>query len=206
MFGSAPSPAPAAGYAPGVNDGPADDDPAGGAADAAERLDFWSFVASANERLSAEFGFDHPLATQVLLTLNRASDLVTYDLERSVHRPRGRSWSAFRLLFVVWLAGPLEPSTAARLTGMSRGAVSNLSKPLRADGLVTQLPAEGDRRSVLLALTDRGRAEMLDVFRDQNDREQHWAGALTEVEQQILVLLLNKLITAPRGFGPIGRR
>src|SRR5690348_2768644 len=59
-------------------------------------LDFWSFVASATRTLADEHGFGQQRATEVLLTLNRASDLVTYDLEASVHRPRGRSWSAFR--------------------------------------------------------------------------------------------------------------
>ena len=158
-------------------------------------LDFWSFVAGANRRIAEEFGASHELATQVLLTLNRASDLVTYDLEAAVHRPRGRSWSAFRLMFVVWLAGPLEPSAAARLTGLSRAAVSNLSKPLVSDGLLDRTPAEADGRSVRLSLTEAGRAEMLDVFRAQNERELSWTEVLTDEEQRTLVLLLNKLIT-----------
>lgn len=160
----------------------------------AEELDFWTFVEAATTRLAEEHGFEHRLATEVLLTLNRASDLVTYDLEAAVHRPRGRSWSAFRLLFVVWLAGPLEPSGAARLAGMSRAAVSNLAKTLVANGLLDRAPDERDGRSVRLSLTAAGRAEMVATFRVHNVREQAWAGVLTEVEQRILVLLLNKLI------------
>jgi DNA-binding MarR family transcriptional regulator len=162
-------------------------------------LDFWSFVELANRRLATEYGFRHQLATEVLLTLNRASDLVTYDLEAAVHRPRGRSWSAFRLLFVVWLAGPLEPKSAARLTGMSRAAVSNLMKPLVADGLLDRVPDERDGRSVQLSLTDAGHEEMVSVFREHNEREFGWTGALTEEEQRILVLLLGKLITGRAG-------
>ncbi len=49
-------------------------------------LDFWSFIELANRRLSTEYGSTHELATQVLLTLNRASNVVTYDLESSIHR------------------------------------------------------------------------------------------------------------------------
>jgi DNA-binding MarR family transcriptional regulator len=169
-------------------------------------LDFWTFVAQANRRIAEELGSSHQLATQVLLTLNRASDLVTYDLEAAVHRPRGRSWSAFRLMFVVWLAGPLEPSAAARLTGMSRAAVSNLSKPLVSDGLLDRTPAEVDGRSVRLSLTDAGRTEMVDVFREHNERELGWADALTEDEQRTLVFLLNKLITRHAGDGRLDVR
>lgn len=118
--------------------------------------DFWSFVDLAGRRLSEEFGFPHPLATRLLLTLNRASAIVTYDLESTVHRPRGRSWAGFRLLFVTWLAGPLEPARAATLAGMSRAAVSNLVKTLVADGLMARTPGERDGRSAILSLTERG--------------------------------------------------
>ena len=107
-------------------------------------LNFWSFIELANKRLATEHGFRDQLATEVLLTLNRASNVVTYDLESSIHRPRGWSWSSFRLLFVTWLAGPIEPKAAAELTGMSRAAVSNLSKSLLADGLIDRRPTEND--------------------------------------------------------------
>ncbi|RZQ60973.1 MarR family winged helix-turn-helix transcriptional regulator [Amycolatopsis suaedae] len=168
-------------------------------------LDFWSFIELAHRRLAGEFGFEHQLATEVLLTLNRASSVVTYDLEASVHRPSGRSWSAFRLLFVTWLAGPLEAKKAAELTGMSRAAVSNLAKPLVADGLLDRSPSRSDGRSVLLALTARGHREMVEVFGRQNRREHEWTSVLTEAEQRILVLLLNKLITNRDQFDVRGR-
>jgi MarR family transcriptional repressor of emrRAB len=168
-------------------------------------LDFWSFVDLADQRLHNEYGFRHRLATEVLLTLNRASNIVTYDLEASVHRPRGRSWSSFRLLFVTWLAGPLEPHRAATLAGMSRAAVSNLSKNLISDGLLDRTPGERDGRSVVLSLTEAGHREMVDVFREQNEREHEWTAVLTEAEQRILVMLLNKLISNRDQFDIRGR-
>lgn len=167
--------------------------------------DFWSFVDLAGRRLSEEFGFPHPHATRLLLTLNRASAIVTYDLESTVHRPRGHSWAAFRLLFVTWLAGPLEPKRAAVLTGMSRAAVSNLVKPLVADGLLDRSPDERDGRSVRLSLTEQGHTEMVRVFRVHNEREHEWASVLTETEQRILIMLLNKLITNRNQFDVRGR-
>jgi DNA-binding MarR family transcriptional regulator len=168
-------------------------------------LDFWSFVELANRRLSQEYGFEHQLATRLLLTLNRASGTVTYDLEAAVHRPRGRSWAAFKLMFVVWLAGPLEPSSAARIAGMSRAAVSNLARGLRDDGLLDQYPDERDGRSVRLSLSDAGHRDMVEVFREHNEREHGWASALTEEEQRILIMLLEKLISARRQFDIRGR-
>ncbi|MBM7459135.1 MarR family winged helix-turn-helix transcriptional regulator [Rhodococcus coprophilus] len=168
-------------------------------------LDYWSFVELAQERLNSKFGDHHRSATEVLLTLNRASDIVTYDLESTVHRPRGRSWSAYRLMFVIWLAGPIEPNTAARLTGMSRAAVSNLAKPLVEAGLLQKAAVAHDARSVQLSLTPEGEDEIVEVFAAQNEREAAWVDVLSETEQQILVMLLNKLITNRSQFDVRGR-
>lgn len=189
-----------------VSDGAVPDDALGKSADGTpHELDYWSFVELANQRLSSEYGFRHQLATEVLLTLNRASNVITYDLEASVHRPRGRSWSAFRLMFVTWLAGPIEPKGAARLTGMSRAAVSNLAKPLVEAGLLTRTPDRRDGRSVQLALTEKGTREIVETFGEHNEREKAWVDVLTEAEQHILVMLLNKLITDRSQFDVRGR-
>lgn len=162
-------------------------------------LDFWSFIELAKAELAHECGPEGRLATEVLLTLNRASLAVTYDLESAVHRARGLSWAAFRLLFVTWLAGPLEPKKAAELAGFTKAAVSNLVKPLIADEMLQRTPTT-DGRSVLLALTDRGRREMTALFADQNARERMWVATLAPAEQQMLILLLNKLIAGRSDF------
>ncbi|MFF4242369.1 MarR family winged helix-turn-helix transcriptional regulator [Actinomadura geliboluensis] len=168
--------------------------------DERDDLGFWTFVDLAGRRLSEEFGFPDRLATRLLLTLNRASAIVTYDLESTVHRPRGHSWAGFRLLFVTWLAGPLEPGRAATLAGMSRAAVSNLAKTLVADGMMDRTPGERDGRSVILSLTEKGRTAMLEIFAAQHERERQWAGTLTETEQRMLIMLLDKLIAGRTSF------
>jgi MarR family transcriptional regulator, negative regulator of the multidrug operon emrRAB len=164
------------------------------------RLDFWTFIEAAKTRLGSEFGSDGLAATEVLLTLNRASMAITYDLESAVHRPRGLSWASFRLLFVTWLAGPLEPKKAAELAGVTKAAVSNLAKSLVEADLLTRTPADRDGRSVQLTLTDNGRRHMHALFAEQSDREQAWVGVLTPAEQHILVMLLNKLIAGRTDF------
>lgn len=163
-------------------------------------LDLWSFVDLANRTLPARSGFRHPLATRLLLTLNRASMVVTYDLETAVHRPHGLSWAGFRLLFVTWLAGPLEPARAAALTGMSRASVSNLAKALVAAGLLGRSPRPQDGRSVLLSLTAQGERTISEVFAAHHEREHQWAEALTTTEQRILIMLLEKFIAGRTRF------
>ena len=135
-------------------------------------------------------------AMQLVLLLHRVTNALVYDLESRVHRPAGWSWSGFRLLFAMWISGPLDGKTAAALSGMSRAAVSNLVNTLERDGLVHREPHPDDARAVQLSLTERGEQALRDTFREHNARETAWAGVLSAPERQILVGLLGKLADA----------
>lgn len=135
-------------------------------------------------------------AMQLVLMLHRVTNALVYDLESEVHRPAGWSWSGFRLLFAMWISGPLDGKTAAALSGMSRAAVSNLVNTLERDGLVSRDQHPGDARAVLLSLTQQGDRALRDTFRDHNARESAWAGVLEPSERRTLVALLGKLADA----------
>lgn len=137
-------------------------------------------------------------AMQVVLLLHRVTNAIVYDLESTVHRPAGWSWSAFRAVFTLWVSGPLEPSRLAAQSGMSRQAVSALAKTLEADGLVERHAAERDARSVVLSLTPSGRDRLERVFADHNRRESEWAGVLPPAERRQLVASLAKLADSAR--------
>jgi len=71
--------------------------------------DAGGFTRLARER-TAELapGTDHE-AMDVVLSVLRLSNRLVGDLEAHVHRPMGWSWAGFRILFTLWVAGPLEP-------------------------------------------------------------------------------------------------
>lgn len=146
-------------------------------------------VDSASERLER---LDRD-AMQLVLLLHRVTNVVVYDLESSVHRPAGWSWSAFRAVFTLWISGPLEPSRLAEMSGMSRQAVSALVKTLEADGLIRRRAADHDARSVVLTLSDAGKRRIRAVFAEHNRRESDWAAALEPDERATMVRLLGKL-------------
>ena len=158
-----------------------------------EHLHFWSFIDHAIEQVSRQLPDVDPLAMRLVLTLHRAANMVVYDMESSVHRPRGWSWPGFRVLFALWLTSPVEAKKVAELTGMSRAAVSALVNTLEKDGLISRKRAEYDLRAVELSLTDAGREAITEAFSAHNEREQEWAGSLSEEEQHTLIDLLNKL-------------
>jgi DNA-binding MarR family transcriptional regulator len=158
-----------------------------------EAADFLSFAETAVDVTAERLpGTDRQAMTLVLL-LHRVANTVVYDLESTVHRPAGWSWSAFRLLFTVWVAGPQEAGRAAGLTGMSRAAVSSLAKTLDAAGLVGRAPDKRDRRSVVLSLTKPGKKRLEAAFREHNRRESRWAGLLTPEELAVVNTLLARL-------------
>jgi DNA-binding MarR family transcriptional regulator len=135
-------------------------------------------------------------AMELVLLLHRVTNSIVYDLESTVHRPAGWSWSAFRAVFTLWISGPLEPSRLAARTGMSRQAVSALTKTLENDGLIARATAAHDARSVVLSLTPAGTERIERVFVDHNRREADWAGILAPGERGELVRMLAKLADA----------
>jgi DNA-binding MarR family transcriptional regulator len=165
----------------------------------AEQLDFLSFIDHAIRETRRELPDVDTEAMRLVLTLNRVTSALIYDLEASVHRPRGWTWPGFRVLFVLWLAGPAEAKRVAELSGMSRAAVSALVNTLERDELVTRRKAEHDRRAVQLSLTQAGHDAITSAFRAHNDREQAWAGVLTAPEQAALIALLEKLMAGADG-------
>jgi DNA-binding MarR family transcriptional regulator len=159
----------------------------------AQDLDFWSFVDAAVERTRERLPGIDPEAMRLILTLYRVTNMVVYDMESVVHRPRGWSYPGFRLLFTLWVAGPMEAKRAAELSGMSRQAVSALVGTLSRDGLVSKVPDVNDRRAVRLSLTASGEEAISTAFTAHNDRERLWAGTLSGEERDTLVRLLAKL-------------
>nr|WSY48931.1 MarR family transcriptional regulator [Streptomyces sp. NBC_00886] len=158
-----------------------------------DHLHFWTFIDHAVERVARELPGVDPLAMRLVLTLHRAANMVVYDLESTVHRPRGWSWPGFRVLFAIWLSGPVEAKKIAELSGMSRAAVSALVATLEKDGLVSKKRAEYDGRAVQVNLTDAGLEAITSAFRAHNEREREWASPLSEEEQHTLIDLLGKL-------------
>lgn len=137
-------------------------------------------------------------ALRLILMLHRVTNALVYDLESSVHRPRGWSWAGFRLLFVLWTSGPLEGKQVAALAGMSRAAVSNLVNTLDRGGLVHRETSPTDARAVLLSLTPDGAKQFEAAFHEHNAREREWASMLNRDERRQLITLLDKMA---RGAG-----
>ena len=139
-------------------------------------------------------------ALGLVFTLVRAADRITYDLE-AVHRPMGWTWPGFRVLFWIWLLGPLEPRRIAALVSASRASISSALNTLERDGFVVRNRSSSDRRLVTVELTPRGSERIAEAFRAHNAREREWVAGLSDEERAQLTSLLGRLLDrgAPHG-------
>lgn len=167
----------------------------------ASDLDYWSFVELAKQRVSEQFDIEGVNSSHLALSLNRASGIITHVTESSIHRPLNLNWSAFRMLFVLWVVGEIEQSKLTLLTNSSKATVSNVSNGLLKQKLIARTPSENDRRTFLLKLTPMGEQTVTKAYLQQNELLMQWSSVLNDTERQLLMSLLEKLMKRRDIFG-----
>lgn len=164
-------------------------------ADDNEVGDFGSFRQLSKIQLGQEFVDEDLRANDLLVVLNHAAGIATGVTEAQIFRPKGLSWNSFKVLFILWMVGDLEQHRVAQLAGTSRATTSAIVKNLVRDDHIGQVQSTVDKRTHVLALTEGGREIVRASYLEQNELLGEWAERLTEVEQDILKILLVKLIT-----------
>ena len=162
---------------------------------------FNDFVSLAEERArSALSTSDQRNHVTLGLLMRRVNKLMAIDAEQTTDL----TWTAFRVGFALWVAGPQEPHRVALMSSMSRAAVTTARKSLESKGNVTTASSEADLRSVVMSLTNEGAAHIEDTYRKHLTLTGEWLAPLSDPEQQILIGLLGKIINGPRAseFGP----
>jgi DNA-binding MarR family transcriptional regulator len=132
-------------------------------------------------------------AFALAFTLVRASERITYETER-MHKPMGWSWPGFRVLFWIWLLGPLEPRQIATLASSSRASVSSALNTLERNGFVQRSRGSADRRLVKVELTKEGSERMVEALAASNGRERELVAEFSADERRTLTELLTRLI------------
>lgn len=153
------------------------------------RADEFEDVAAA--RVTEE-GLD-PVTFRAMFGIFRLSGRMFNDLETRIHRPAGWSLAGFRVMFLLWVAGPMESFEIARLAGLTRAAISSAVNTLERDGLVDRRRESDDRRVVTVYLTDDGAARLEAAYRAQNVRERELFGDLTDAELTTLTEVMRRI-------------
>ena len=161
------------------------------------------FESLARDRV-VELGDDIDLDTfAAMFNLFRVSARITRDLENAVHRPLGLSIAGFRVLFTVWVFGTLEPREIARLSGVSRAAVTGVVKTLEQDGFARRSRDQTDRRLVTVSVAPAGVAKLREAYVAENRRERDVFSALSSDELAQFTSTMRTLLAAGRVEPPI---
>jgi DNA-binding MarR family transcriptional regulator len=115
-------------------------------------------------------------------------------LERTVLAPAGLSFTAFTVLWVLWVWGELEPRVLATEAGITKGTLTGVVSTLERRDLVERRPHPVDRRQVLVACTPDGHALMGSLFTRFNVEEARLSSGLDDGEARHLAHLLRRVL------------
>jgi MarR family transcriptional regulator, organic hydroperoxide resistance regulator len=153
-------------------------------------------LANAVGRLSDDVD---PLIVKAATNLKRAATVLDQIEIWNLHSSTGRTTSAFRVLVMVWAFGPMEAKDVARLSGVSRQAVSSVLATLERDGLVARERAtKADKRLAPVTVSESGRELVENFLVPQNKIQRSYFEVLSRSEIETLLDLLSRLIVARR--------
>jgi DNA-binding MarR family transcriptional regulator len=144
-----------------------------------------------------EFPDGDPTAAEVVATLIRAGQSLYDELDRGMQASFGVPESVLQCLAVIDGAErPLTPSEISERTFHSSATMTSLLDALEREGWARRAPNPDDRRSVLVEITDEGKA-LADRFLPGVRRvERVIVEDLTAAERSRLMAILAKILAA----------
>jgi DNA-binding MarR family transcriptional regulator len=136
----------------------------------------------------------------------RAASTVRQHLENSVLRESDLTWTAFVVLWVVWVWGEQETRHVAAEAGISKGTLTGVARTLESRGLIKRADHPSDGRLVLLGLTGEGEQLMQRVFPAFNEEEAFVTGQLSDAECRGLAESLRRIVLQVEEHGEERRR
>jgi DNA-binding MarR family transcriptional regulator len=137
-------------------------------------------------------------AQAVCFQLYRASTDVIAAFEAKALRPLGISHTGFALLTTVWVGGPQEVRSLARMLRLSKPSITSAIGTLERAGLVERERSTDDRRLVSVTLTAQGRRLVRKALDALHRCERTFTAGLTKTEQRQMAAWLRRVGNAAR--------
>jgi DNA-binding MarR family transcriptional regulator len=135
-------------------------------------------------------------AMWMVSNLFRASTAVRRKMEAEVLAADRLSWTAFTVLWVLWVWGEVESRELAAAAGISRPTTTGVVSTLARRRLVRRSRVAEDGRLVRVSLTRSGRRMIEDLFPRFNAKEREVAGLFAGPDQERLAEMLRTLVRA----------
>lgn len=101
--------------------------------------------------------------------------------------------SQSRILIILYEQKVMTQKDLTEFLGIKPGSVSEILTKLERAKLITRVPSEDDHRTMEISLTDEGEKLAKEAVERRRERHEQMFICLTEDEQKILLLLLEKL-------------
>ena len=126
--------------------------------------------------------------------LYRAAGVVRNHFERTVLAEHGLTWTAWVVLWVVWVWDDIETRHAASEAGISKSTLTGVVTTLESRALVRRRPHPADGRRVLLSLSPKAKRLMEELFPVFNAHESRTLAALSGAEVEAFTDSLRRII------------
>ncbi|USK72403.1 MarR family transcriptional regulator [Peribacillus asahii] len=133
-------------------------------------------------------------AIAVVTNIYRIAQGLRNKMEQKVLSEYGLSWTAFSMLYDLWIWESIETKKLAESAGVSKATVSNITKTLERKDLCYRKSDNRDRRITYLVLTDKGKQVMEDLYPRFHKGEVEIVSGLSVDEQKSVTNLLRKVI------------
>ncbi len=133
-------------------------------------------------------------AMVLVSNLYRAVAAIRREFEQTVLAEARLSWTAFIVLWVLWIWGESETRTLANEANVTKGTLTGVLDTLESRGLVERRRRARDRRLVAVRLTDEGVEVISEVFPRFNREEQRVAELLTDEQREAMVGGLRRIL------------
>jgi MarR family transcriptional regulator, organic hydroperoxide resistance regulator len=156
------------------------------------------------ERAVAERLSGMPIDTRAMAGVSniyRAAGAVRNHFERTVLAPQQLTWTAWVVLWVVWIWSDVESRHVAAEAGISKGTLTGVATTLEGRGLLRRRTHPDDARRVLLSLTPGGRRLMDKLFPAFNAQEVYVTRDLSPAELTEMSHALRRIVVGLEG-GP----
>jgi DNA-binding MarR family transcriptional regulator len=93
----------------------------------------------------------------------------------------------YRVLVVLCAAGPLRSGELAERVGVHQSTLTRTADRLVAQGLIQRDPSPDSRREIMVSLTDRGQAMVVQVMRQRSDDIREILGSVSEKDRKVIL-------------------
>lgn len=146
-------------------------------------------------------------ALSLVSNVYRAAAAIRRHMEQQVLTPTGLSWTAFVILWVLWIWGRMETRHLAVEAGVTKATLTGVLDTLERRGLLERQRSTTDRRRVTVALTASGERTIRDTFPAFNAEEAGIAALVDPTRRAAVTAGLREIVRGMGGLdegGPAG--